>query len=439
MLATQDPLLLFLPDGWAQEEGSTPIEAAIIPTPARGPDGVATIVMSVAHAATTMWEFETNVIPFLNGREQRICLRSAPKESYSFAATLTDGEMADIQSRLGYDGSQAGVFLVALTYEGLLISDAYDETVYVPTTTRSDWIYPGSRCVLVSPDETEMVSAIVQTGSTATAIVLDAIVTPTVGEGWFIMPTIPCYLEPEQQGANAPVNAGSFQFRARAIITGNATGDWSPVGATIATYTDPDTSEVYPVYDRRNVVDDEVGRSLLLGSELIDRGGKLSAKAMWEHAQVVRTVNYSIVDDAERQWIKAFVGACRGRQLPFLMPTWQPNLIIASGDASTGTMLVFGPPTVGAADYYAKYFAVDDEAHRWLQLWTSAGAVHYRRVIDCGDNGDGTQDIVLDAPVVGAIAMVSFLEKCRWETDKFPVQWEDCRGAMELSARVIQE
>jgi hypothetical protein len=227
-------------------------------------------------------------------------------------------------------------------------------------------------------------------------------------------------------------------LRASAILFGNADGDWIPAGSpAITTYADPFTSAIYPVWDRSVDIDDMADRAVSLGTELVDRGAQIKNVGRWKFGEFGRGVRYVMETDDERQWLKKFLGTVMGRQKPFLLSTYEPDLVIASGDASTGTIKVYGPPTVGAGDYTGVW--ARSNAHTRLQFTKADGTVVRRAIADQTDNGDGTQDILLDSAFTGAISKVSFLELCRLESDEAVIEWRDGFGVTELVARVVQQ
>lgn len=405
----------------------------------RGPDPVATLVLDIAHEGETVYSFATEIIRSLNGSETRTSLRGCPRETYSFDATLTDASIAALTARIAFSGAQGAVFGVALTYEALTLTvDTNTTNVTVGDTTKSDWMYAGARAVVVRRDGTARHSCVVQS-ATPTIITVDPAVPANVGlAGSIIMPVIPCYLEAQQDVGGYTNNAGEAVLRARAITFGNATSDWAPAGGPVTTYTDPDTAVVYPVWDRRIDTDDGgvAARNIILGSEIIERGGVLQIHAPWAFADLARQARTTIRTDADRQWVKTFIGTVKGRQKVFLLPTWKPDLGTLVGDASTG-LLLMQSSLLEAADYANMWS--QSNGHMWLQLLKTDGTVHYRKIQDYEDNLDGTQSILVDLPVVGAIAMVSLLEKCRFDIDDFPVKWEGHYGFCEFGARVVQQ
>lgn len=407
--------------------------------PARGPNGVSTLVLNMAQGAETVYQFKTDVIPMHDGHERRIELIGCPRELYKFDTTLTDAQVAAIQAVIGYKGAQAAVFLVALTYEALTLTvDTTTSTITVLDTSKSDWLYPGCRCLVISRDGATKLERVVQS-KTATTIELDDVVSAAAGKaGSLIMPLMPCYLQPNQELGQYAVNAGEFDFTAEGILFGDQNSNWNPQGATVTTYTDPVSAAVVPVWDRRVDVEgaEPNARNLVLGNELIDRGAVLWNKGTKLFSSFARQARFTIRDDSDRQFFKKFIGTVMGRRKVFLLPTWQPDLGTIVGDASTGT-IVMQSSLAELADYHNMWR--NSEAHKWLQLWKADGTVAYRRVMDSVDNGNGTQSLLLDSAVVGAIQMVSLLELCRLNTDDPAITWEGRFGYTDLPALVVQQ
>lgn len=412
--------------------------AAVPVVPGRGPDAVATLVLNMAQGADTTYAWKTDILRGREGIEtQRIALRGCPRENYSFSITMTDDEQSQLESFIAYQGALGAVFNIALTYESLLLAaDTSTTVIPVGTTAKSDWCYPGARVIVIARDGSQH-ACVVQSAS-PTTITVDVAVPALIGKaGNLIMPVMPCYLEPTQDFGSYTVNAGEVSFKAVGILFGNEDSDWDPQGGTITTYTDPNTLIVWRVWTKRIDSDDGVtGRNMVLGTEIIDRGNVLTMKASWTFVDLARQVKCTVRNDTDRQDLKAFWGAVMGRQKTFLLPTWKPDLKIATGDGSTGTITVYGPPTV-ASDYVAAWS--ESQSHRWLQFFMSDGSVTYRTIDDCADNGNGTQDILLDSPVVGTIQMVSFLEKVRFNTDDFTIQWSGPFGYVDIDALVVQQ
>lgn len=404
--------------------------------PARGPAVAAVLLVDPNVGSSVTYSWATNVLPARDGTEQRIALRSCPRESYEFSTLLSSSQAAQLQSALFLGAPGGNAFGVPLMHESLLVTLTTTANVITVTTTAlSDWCEIGQRVLVLAPNGSDTAIGVIQS-FTATTIRLDVAVGAAGKRGARIMPVMPCYLEDTQGFGLYPVNAGTYELKARAVYFGNKTGAWTAVGATVTTYTDPVTSVVHPVFDRGLVNEDTTPRALQFGTEISDRGGLLLMTARQDNPDVAREIRVRCHTDADRQWLKKFQGTVFGCQRTFLLPTWDPDLVPLS-DASTGVLTVVGPPA--ASQDYASIWA-QSGAHQHLQLLKTDGTVAYRTVMDAANNGDGTSDILLDTALSGALARVSFLELCRFDSDDIVVRYETAGvGDAVIPARVVQQ
>lgn len=445
-----------LQDGWAQSLGQIPdllVPTAHTLTPAavtavtstltpllissvvaRGPATAGLLFFNYENGGQVTYGWATDIIRSRNGTEHRIALCGCPRETYSFEVILRDGELAFVQSELIANAAQGKPFAVALMHESVpLVIPTATNVVTVSTTSFLDWAYPGQTVVVVSVDCLSKVTALVQ-AATSTTITLDTAVGAVGTIGARIMPTIPCYLETQSFDLYA-VNVGDFKLKARAIYFGNASSSWAPNGATVATYTDPLTFQVYPVWDRGLDTNGTSPRAIMAGIELTDNGGALLMTPAQPFSDFGREIDYTAKSDADRQYVKAFHGAVRGRQKPFLLPTWKPDLVAVTPAIASSVLVIHGNAT-GYGDYAGQYFGSLAQAH--LQVLYTNNAIDYVTVSFALDNHDGTESLQLDRSITGTIKTISFLEVCRLDTDAIVVNYQDGTGSVKLPCRVVQ-
>lgn len=402
-------------------------------TPGRGPDGDVLFVLDTEIGGEVSYSYATDIIRTRDGKENRIATIGCPREAYTFKAHVNDAELGVFQAAVARYGATASPVLVALMHDAISLSvETAGASLTVTDTDQCDWCYVGSRVITIAPNGA-YTKGVIQS-FTSTTIDVDVAVGAAGKRGALVMPTMPCYLDPQQSVEQYAVNAGTVTLKARAILFGNEDSDWDPRGApAVTTYTDPETSIVYPVWDRFIVVQSTVGRAQMLGTEFIDRGAVFWNVALLAQAESIRGMAFTVRDPDSRQWFKSFIGTVRGRQKAFFLPTWKPDLVPLS-DASTATLTVVGPPS--AVDYANTWW---ESTQRWLMLTRTDGTVHYRKVYDAADNGDGTQDILLDSPLAGALASVSIMELCRFESDEFVLIYDaGAIARVEMSALTVQ-
>ena len=175
-------------------------------------------------------------------------------------------------------------------------------------------------------------------------------------------------------------------------------------------------------------------RAVIGDAEIADRGGALVTVASTQTVtDFSREILFTIRADADRQLLKAFLGAVQGRQKVFLLPTWRPDFT-ATSDASTSVL------TATSYNDLSLWWS-DSSAHQHLQLLMADGTVNYVQIEDVsGGVFPSSFTIQLDRGVTGAIAMVSFLEQCRLDTDDIVVRYIDgVVGQVRIPCRVVQQ
>lgn len=404
--------------------------------PARGPATAGTLLFDYENGGQITYSWDTDIgMRSRNGTERRIARVACPREIYSFEVILGDGDLAFVQSELVKNAAQGQPFAVALIHESIPIAGSTATTV-VPVTSTAllDWAYPGQSVAVLARDRLSMATGVIQS-VTLTTITLDVAIGAVAQVGARMMPTIPSYLEDTLGVDLYAVNVGDFRLKARAIYFGNASSSWAPVGATVTSYTDPLTSQVYPVWDRGLDMNGTSPRALMMGIELTDFGGALLMTSAQAFSDFGREIDYTAKSDADRQYVKAFHGATRGRQKSFLLPTWKPDLVAVTPAIASSVLVIHGNAT-GYGDYAGQYFGSLAQAH--LQVLYTNGSIDYVTVSFALDNHDGTESLQLDRSITGTIKMISFLEVCRLDTDAIVVNYQDGTGSVKLPCRVVQ-
>jgi hypothetical protein len=398
------------------------------PTPGRGPNGTALVVLVEDGAQVTL-SWGTDVIPARDGTEHRIATTDCPRDSYAFTANLTDAQSQAVQSAIVRRGAKAQVFLLGDMSEAATISlSSVGVAVVVPTTQYMDWIYNGARVAVMDLDTGVYQTGVVQSSS-STTIVLDQSVTVTQGD--VIMPLRSVYLDSAQKLGAYAVNAARYDLVARAFLYGDQNGDWTVHGAAVTSYTNP-SALTLPVFTGGNEANSLVGRALATGAEMLDVGGAIQQYGPQLVSKIARELRYTIRTDADRQWLKAFLGAVVGKQKSFYLPSWRADFTV------TGTSFGNQVITYNSTTAYAGQWSLTG-AHNQVQVITTTGAVLYRTIVAATDNGDGTETMQLDSGFAGTVAAISFLERCRLDQDEITVTWAKSVGTVALQAMVTKQ
>jgi hypothetical protein len=386
------------------------------------PAGVLTLAPNVQARSSVTMSWVTDVMKAWSGLEQRRPANRWPRLRFDFVAALSDAQQRAILSSLAGSAQAAPIYSLALAFEDLTIkSNAVGTAIQVHSLARCDWAQSGRRIVVVHPNGTA-VDGLIQLAAGDT-ITTTTDLSATAVEGARIMAAHPVHLEPNQKfdrqlTARSDWHLTAFAERPFAVpLMG--------VGATVNTH------DGIPVWDVGIPL--AVARQpLRSGTELADYGSRISAVANWTQSDWERALAVESSKVADWQWLKAFLDAVRGQQMPFLLPTGRPDLV-PLGDASGGTLLVEGTP---AAGYVTGWFP--SLAHRRLRLLKTDNTFAYRTVSGAIDNGNGTQTLTLASALTGSLARVELLETCRLDRDEVTVTFDGPRFSSSIAASVVQ-
>lgn len=367
--------------------------------------------------------YATDILRVRSGKERRIALMSIPREYYEFS-TVLDSDKARVLRGDLLQGITTGVaFSVSVPSEALAVTSYAGAVLTVQTTTLSDWMANSRSVVVTASNGTQLITTV--SSFTATTITLGA--SPSAGlAGVLVMPLQAVQMDDAQQFGKYAVNVQRVDIKAEAIAPPALAG----LGATLTMHAS------MPVMDRAIDASALVAEALIAQTERVDFGIVQTTMFPRAIADWARTISLVCNRDSERQWIKDFFSTVKGKQKPFLLPTWTPDLTIHTQPSSTA-LRIFGPPTVGTTNYAAQWFA--SLAHRNIQLVMSTGTIIYRTISAAVDNLDGTQTLTMNVSVVGTVAMCSLLETCRLDDDEMRIVYTGGRGDVQLQARVVQQ
>ena len=382
---------------------------------------------------TPSWR--TDVIKTWPGPESRISVLSFPREVYGLRYLLEEPEMRELRRQL-YLGP-ADEYQIPLEHESMVVVSAVVGVTVVADTTYSDWIATGQpvlvRNLLGQSYSANIVSAIGYPGA-ATILTLSA--SPPLGQSYpggssRILPLAQVDLD-DGSGVNRyQVNVGAWSIAARDRVFHTTWGTGAPAAVTFAGLR---------VLDRRPLNETQPEEQNQAGLERLDLGA--SALVEWSRvvSDLVRFHEFMIGGEfssfaPDRQWWRAFLFAVRGRQVPFLLPTWRDDLPLAAPPVPASfTLLVTKPPD------YAAWFAGSAAQDRLLLVTDEqSGQWTYTGVSGVVDNLDGTETITTTVAVPpDPIEKICFLETVRLEEDAVPIGFGSARGHVTLRARVVQ-
>lgn len=378
--------------------------------------------------------YRTDVIAAWSGLESRISLATIPRESLQLAALLDDGDLREVRAQL-FAAPAATVRLPLRAEDAPALADITGVTLTIDTTL-ADWPAIGGAVLVENLAGQAYTGNVVNvTGYPGAATVVTLDVAPPSGQsypaGSRVAPLVTVYLADGAGGARLAVAAGRLQLAGTVQPPRTVIG----TGATLTTF------DGLTVMDRRLNAEHPAAEQNLGRLQAFDAGGAMYTRTPVDHPEIRRSHVVMVRGKAERQWLRLFLQAVRGRQVAWLLPTWKPDLVLVSQPLAAATTVLIDSTE---ADYLASWWP--SSAHRRLQLEHADGSVTYVTVGGAVDNGNGTQTLTVSSvgAMLSPITTVSLLELVRLEADEIVIDWQHVRssgglvGAVSFGAIVVQ-
>lgn len=417
VVATAPVSTLFVARGRQVREAGVPRSAVMAPAiggPATPMATLAAIPETVAlEGVRQAIRWPTDVMTSRSGLESRVSLAYWPRESISGAALLTDAELRQLYA--GIFASPDSTFRVAARWESAPVLADVTGTAISVDSSLLDWPAVGAPILIETMAGSYVTTIAALSGHPGASCAITAAHLPPSGPTFPAGTTrvVPLFsLRPNdgQGAARFPVYAGAAQLAGVTADTRTTYG----TGATVA------TALGAALMDRPLIASsaDEAIRGSLesIGS---DTFGAYATFSPLTTAAIARRRRIGLRTAADRQWLRAFVATVRGRQVAWRLPTWEPDLALASTPGAGATSLIVSSD----ANYVTTWFP--SLAHRAIQVAHVDGSLEYVSVSAAVDNGDGTHTLTISAlgGMTSPIAMLSFLELVRFASDELVIQW----------------
>jgi hypothetical protein len=144
--------------------------------------------------------------------------------------------------------------------------------------------------------------------------------------------------------------------------------------------------------------------------------------------QQVRPFSWFMGSRADIDAFRAFREERKGRLVPFWIPTWHHDVILATAGIVGNSSI-----TVRNINYTRHMFAPPTTWRRYLALIKIGSGIQYIKRIDAAVEGVDTEELTLDSPLAVNLPvsqwMLSFLTLCRVETDEISLHWHSPTSA----------
>jgi hypothetical protein len=359
-------------------------------------------------------EFLTDVLVAYSDNEQRRALRQLPRRALKYRAlTMNALDAAGMESMIY--GWQQQPFGVPFWPDVQPLESAIPVGTYViPVATADRLFAPGGIVALFSNEYQFEALSIVSVASNAITCSSPTTFAWAAGAVTRVVPVVLCRLP-------ASVEVKRFTSALDQVdvdFIGEAMQPAPAPSISPTQYKGFDVLEIQPnwaalplnrTYKRSMVtIDPKVGPI-----EVIDKGGSPVVHQdfpWWLDTHPTITA------------FRAFILRRFGRLVPFWIPTWDQDLILAQNVLSTDAAINV------SFEFYSQ-FLFPSTARRFLALIPTDGSANaYVEVVSSTSNGNGTETLTLSAAVGKAFTMgstmISFLTLVRLASDRVAIKWD---------------
>lgn len=366
--------------------------------------------------------FLTEIFEHKDGGEQRVSLRSFPRQEFLLNLLQEEGSEATRVELLLFDW-QARVFGLPVWTEPMIATQAIavDDTIVQVASTDFTDLRAGGIAMAYTDDQT--FEALEVTSFDATSITFASPFGRAFPAGTEILPVRAAVTESIARGSRRARGLRSFRLRFR--VTDNNTGDIADASAF--------SSFLGDVFlDDPNALDgaalgETFERQLTVFDNLT---GKISVESRWDVHKRAHRKGF-VTRTRQRLWeIRQLLHFLRGRQVSFWMSTFhreiEPTQLLLSG---TATLTI---DNVG----YARF--VQDRASRdRLRIRLTDGTELFRQVVNSSEIDEAEEQLTLDANwpnniQVDEVERIDFLEKVRIDADDIAIEHRDANGSARI-------
>lgn len=374
-------------------------------------------------------EFLSDVMTSMSGKEQRLSLRSKPREGYLFDYRLSDDSRQRAQVFL--QGWQSNLWALPMFQSGgrLTAPVAIGATsMTVDTTTNRDYRVGGQAVLYVDEQIQEVVTITAITSTT-----IEFLNTPVLREHTVhteVFPARLCYIKKAVAGKRYAVNVEDFRIEWQ--VWDNDTGALSPDASAFPSY----NSKV--LFECNLMGSNAMRLTHNANVRFVDNGtGKIKAYSRWAGTHKrSSTQGFFLRSRQEIIEAKQLLMELQGKQKSFYLPSFIGDMRAMAGFLSTDTDL-----SVNGMDMERFIGANIQHPHKIVRIHLSNGTILTRTIVSVAKNGDTLDTITLDAPygvdaTLEEITKVEFLEQVRFDVDRFTLRYER-PGQATLVAPVI--
>jgi len=360
--------------------------------------------------------FLTDVLEMVDGTEQRVGLRRAPRQEFVLRLMREDGIERQKVDYLLFDWSSRVFGLPAWAEPAYttLAATASGTVVQVNDTTLSDFREDGLAIIFESEDKFDALE--VETVG-PTSITFKTPYGNNYGVGTRVMPLRTAMTSVPVKERRWAVNLAELELVMRVLdndVDLSDTSDW-PVYNGKVLLDDPNAIE--------ETLDGDISRSVTVfdGST-----GKFSQTSTNDRARRGSAKTF-ITNTREGLWqVRKLLHALRGKQVSFYLPTFSKDLILAGNYTSGNTDILVS--NVGYSRFAAQRTPKVD-----VHIILKDGTDFERTITASAEVNEDTEQLTLSSPIgqniaVSDIYRIEFYEKVRIDNDEITIEHRSANG-----------
>lgn len=366
--------------------------------------------------------FLTDVFVAIDGTEQRVSNRTAPRQEFDLVLIREDGNERQKVDNLLFDW-QSRVFGVPIWTEPAYLTSAAAAaatSLNVNSTTLSDFRSDGLLIVFESEDKFDTVE-IDSIGPTSINLSNGLVNSYPIGTR--VMPIRLMVTNAPASEKKYAVNLAEFALTMKVLDNDVDLSDLTgwPTHASKVLLSDPNAIEetLDGTIERQITVFDGAGT------------GKFSQASTWTRAKHNTKKTFISTSRSSLWAIRKLLHALRGKQVSFFLPTFTKDVTLAATYASGGSAL-----TVSNTGYtrYAKQRSPKVD----IRITLTDGTVFDRTITASSEINAATEQLTLSSSIaqtipVASVARIEFLEKVRIDSDTITIQHQNAIGQAKIS------
>lgn len=364
--------------------------------------------------------FLTDVLEAIDGTEQRVSLRKAPRQEFVMKLVREDGPERQKIDMLAFDWTSR-VFGIPLWTQPSFVTSAAttgQTSVNVDDTTLAEFRADGLAIIFESEDKFDALE-VLSVG--ASVINFKSPLLNDYAVGARVMPLRTAVTSVPVKERKYAVNLAEFEITMRILdndVDLSDTSGWPTYNSKVL-LSDPNAID--------QTLDGDISRQITVFD---GDTGKFSQDSTWNRARHGSAKTF-ITRNRSGLWsVRKLLHALRGRQVSFYLPTFTKDVTLAVAYAS-------GDPAITIVNVgYARY-AKQRTPKLDMRIILVNGTIFTRTVTNSAEVDAATEQLTLSTSIgqnitPAQVARIEFLEKVRIDNEDITIEHQDANGTAKI-------